>query len=385
MDSELKKYRDRWLNPNFDSTSIFGDTKRALCRLIDEEQYEDASQLFNSIVSTGVYKVSEYYETGLLLTKNTGGDTLAYLEAAHRNCLGKEKISIFLRYIEALMEAGNLAAIDDTIYVWSAVHHKSQDFQDIQGFFTGCKTTGSWREYLKHRCENIPRRSQYNPSWMPNDEYVVAKYLDMLRESNSGALVQEATEILQRASKAANLALMRVTLKYYRPSIQSIPQWLEIMEPYSLLDPVGDPNIFAEPLFNACIQRSNHWDVRHPETLTEYGYVCKLLKERLKASTFDQWVVDKLSWLCESILNMSKFREQYTFSRLMNPYELQQMVEAKVSDLTLEENTAIQSLKSQHTNTEKELKWIIGSFEMNRSALRQLHTSLVNVRNVILI
>ena len=62
MDIELEKYKKRWLDPNYVSCDTFEDIKCALCRLINQEQYKTAFQLFDAIVNTGIFHVSDYWK-----------------------------------------------------------------------------------------------------------------------------------------------------------------------------------------------------------------------------------------------------------------------------------------------------------------------------------
>ena len=76
------------------------------------------------------------------------------------------------------MEAGRTDAIEENIdTIWVAVHGHNPDVKDIRALLHGVKSTENWINYLKYRCENVPRRSQYNPRWIPSDEVVVTEYL----------------------------------------------------------------------------------------------------------------------------------------------------------------------------------------------------------------
>ncbi|KAI8148732.1 hypothetical protein BJV82DRAFT_653000 [Fennellomyces sp. T-0311] len=383
LDWELEHKKAMWLDPTFTTNNFFQACKGTLCGLINREEYEEAIELYDQIVSTGIYDISGCWKTGLMLAKKTGKDPAAYLEAAHRVCRDKHKITIFLAYMDVLMEMGQTDKVEDNInVVWISVHGNDSDVKDIQSFLKGVKSTENWIHYLKTRCENVPRKSQYTPLWLPSDKIIVREYLEMLRARDPGALVQAATTVLRRAGQESELDLMRIALEYYTPPLAHFVEWLDLMVPYNQLDPIADPNIFANPFFFACMNQYEYWDPRKPETFIEYGYIYDLLKGRLEAAKYDQWVIDKLSWLCASILNMKKFRQQFTYANLIHADQLGQIVESKIADLQQEEQSTIKALKKSSGRNEKELMRVVGDFYMKISTMKELHALLNSVHHI---
>ena len=62
LDEELVIKKDLYLDPNFDTQDGFEACKVALCGLIHNEQFEQATELYDLIVRTGIYDVSAYWK-----------------------------------------------------------------------------------------------------------------------------------------------------------------------------------------------------------------------------------------------------------------------------------------------------------------------------------
>ncbi|KAI7848993.1 hypothetical protein BDC45DRAFT_293627 [Circinella umbellata] len=180
LDEELVIKKDLYLDPNFDTQDGLEACKAALCVFIHNERFEQATELYDLIVRTGLYDISTYWKTGLLIARSTNRDCIGYLEAAHRICLNRKKVEIFLAYLSELI-VNNMrdVARENITVIWAAKHGNDPDVQDLLALLDVMDFPEQRLKYLKKRFYRIPTKSTFWPSWRPTDKQVLIEYLNV--------------------------------------------------------------------------------------------------------------------------------------------------------------------------------------------------------------
>ncbi|KAI9243613.1 hypothetical protein BDA99DRAFT_317052 [Phascolomyces articulosus] len=378
VDEDLKNKKDRYLDPNFTSEDGIEACKAALCVMIHRQQFEDATELYDLLVGTGLFDISSYWQTGLLLAKHTKRDPINYLEAAHRICLNRHKVDIFLAYINELVENNDRPAARENIeIIWSMKHGKHPDVQDVLALLNVMDEPGKRLDYLKKRCDNIPTESSFWPSWRPKDKQVSIEYLNHLRENDLDEMKKTAISILQKSGQARKLGLMKIALQYHQPPRDPFDEWKRLMTPYHELDPGADYTIFAQPFIEGQLKQLR---IRagYDRSFIPYKEIYTVLRDRFLAVWFDRWAMKKFALLCKSFLNIKNDFQRRKFSRMILGDGLHEYLLLRKTEI---EKEILQEIEAKYEEYDHEtVMTLLGSLQDIVAVLERICKLLEKVR-----